>query len=97
MKIIQTKLEGVVIIEPSVFSDQRGYFMELYQYERYREIGINYNFVQDNLSYSIQNTLRGLHYQHPHPQIKLVNVIRRFAGSEMACLGRLESWEAKRL
>ena len=76
MKIIQTKLKGVMIIEPRVFNDQRGYFMELYQCERYRENGINCNFVQDNLSYSIQNTLRGLHYQHPHPQAKLVNVIR---------------------
>ena len=76
MKIIKTKLEGVMIIEPRVFRDPRGYFMELYQWERYSGKGIHFNFVQDNLSYSTQNTLRGLHYQYPQPQAKLVNVIK---------------------
>jgi dTDP-4-dehydrorhamnose 3,5-epimerase len=76
MKIIKTPLEGVFIIEPRVFEDTRGYFMETYQRERFREAGIDADFVQDNLSYSLKGTLRGLHYQHPHDQAKLVQVIQ---------------------
>lgn len=69
-------MEGVVIVEPKVFADPRGYFFETYQANRYRENGIDCQFVQDNLSYSAKNTLRGLHYQHPHGQAKLVSVIK---------------------
>ena len=76
LKINKTELDGVLIIELNVFNDQRGYFFETYNQNRYREIGINSNFVQDNLSCSKKGTLRGLHYQHPHDQAKLVQVIQ---------------------
>jgi dTDP-4-dehydrorhamnose 3,5-epimerase len=76
MKIIETELDGVLIIEPHVFKDQRGYFFETYQRQRYTDAGIVTDFVQDNLSFSKKGTLRGLHYQHPHEQAKLVQVIQ---------------------
>ena len=75
MKVISTSLKGVLLIEPSVFEDKRGFFMETYQQKKYRESGIDSDFVQDNLSYSVRRTLRGLHYQFPHAQAKLVQVI----------------------
>ena len=75
MKVIPTKLQGVMIIEPEFFGDQRGYFMEVFQAGRYAEAGINRTFVQDNLSFSVRNTLRGLHYQYPNGQAKLVQTI----------------------
>jgi dTDP-4-dehydrorhamnose 3,5-epimerase len=75
MKIISTDLEGALIIEPDVFGDHRGFFMETYHLERYRQNGIHSAFVQDNLSYSNKGTLRGLHYQIKHPQAKLVQVL----------------------
>lgn len=76
MQIHTTRLDGVIIVEPKVFKDPRGIFLETYQENRYRENGIPCPFVQDNLSYSVKNTLRGLHYQHPHGQAKLVNVVK---------------------
>ena len=76
MKVLPTKLEGVYIIEPRVFSDARGLFMETYNQRRYAESGINCDFVQDNLSRSVRGTLRGLHYQLEHGQAKLIQVIR---------------------
>lgn len=75
MKIIPTNLKDVVIIEPHVFADPRGFFMETYHFDRYRKAGIDCTFVQDNLSYSIKGTLRGLHYQIRYPQAKLVSVV----------------------
>jgi dTDP-4-dehydrorhamnose 3,5-epimerase len=75
MKISQTGLPGPLIIEPRVFPDGRGYFFESYHRERYCQYGIRDEFVQDNLSYSVKNTLRGLHYQNPHAQAKLVQVL----------------------
>ena len=75
MKVLSTSLEGVLVIEPSVFEDKRGFFMETYQQKKYRESGIDRDFVQDNLSYSVRRMLRGLHYQFPHAQAKLVQVI----------------------
>ncbi|OQY14562.1 MAG: dTDP-4-dehydrorhamnose 3,5-epimerase [Desulfobacteraceae bacterium 4572_187] len=75
MNIITTSIEGVLVIEPAVFEDNRGFFMETYQQERYSKSGIKPIFVQDNLSFSVQSTLRGLHYQVKHPQAKLVQVI----------------------
>lgn len=75
MNIITTSIEGVVIIEPLVFKDDRGFFMETYQSKRYQKYGISRLFVQDNLSFSVQGTLRGLHFQVKHPQAKLVQVI----------------------
>jgi dTDP-4-dehydrorhamnose 3,5-epimerase len=76
MKIISTSLPGVLVIEPSIFADKRGFFMEIYHQIRYTELGIEANFVQDNLSQSVEGTLRGLHYQLFHAQAKLVQVIK---------------------
>ena len=76
MKMKKLDLVGAVIIDPDVFPDSRGYFLETYQRNRYREFGIDETFVQDNLSFSTRGTLRGLHYQHPHSQAKLVQVIQ---------------------
>lgn len=76
MKVTETKLPGVLIIEPRVFGDERGFFMETFQQERYREIGIDQPFVQDNHSRSSRGVLRGLHYQKSHPQGKLVSCSR---------------------
>ncbi len=75
MKITSTDLDGVLIIEPDVYGDHRGFFFETYNQKRYKKEGINQNFVQDNLSSSIQKTLRGLHFQITHPQAKLVQAI----------------------
>lgn len=76
MKVVSTNIPEVLIIEPRIFPDSRGYFYESYQKNRYRENGIPADFVQDNLSYSVRGTLRGLHYQHPQPQAKLVQVVQ---------------------
>jgi dTDP-4-dehydrorhamnose 3,5-epimerase len=76
MEIKKTRLSGVLDIVPAVHSDSRGYFLETYQFTRYQAYGINQPFVQDNLSYSVKNTLRGLHLQHPNSQDKLVQVIK---------------------
>jgi dTDP-4-dehydrorhamnose 3,5-epimerase len=67
---------GALLIEPDVFEDHRGYFMESFNKIKYRQCGICDQFVQDNRSYSRKGTLRGLHYQHPHEQAKLVYVVR---------------------
>lgn len=75
MKVYATTLEGVLLIEPPVFEDRRGFFMETYQQKKYAELGIQTRFIQDNLSYSVRGTLRGLHYQFPQAQAKLVQVI----------------------
>ena len=76
MKSIPTEIPEVIIIEPSCYSDERGYFLETFQAERYRKCGITATFVQDNLSRSKQGVLRGLHYQNPQSQGKLVYVTR---------------------
>lgn len=76
MNIIPTKLKDCVVIEPKVFGDERGFFLETYQENRYRDIvGINLKFVQDNHSRSAKNVLRGLHFQTKKPQGKLVRVV----------------------
>ncbi|MGK7940342.1 MAG: dTDP-4-dehydrorhamnose 3,5-epimerase [Crocosphaera sp.] len=76
MKVIQTKIPDVVIIEPRVFGDDRGFFYESYNQKSFTEAtGINKNFVQDNHSKSQKNVLRGLHYQIQQPQGKLVRVV----------------------
>jgi len=76
MKVIRTEFEEVLILEPNSFCDKRGFFMETYHRERYEQFGIRTPFVQDNLSYSVKGTLRGLHYQYPHSQAKLIQAIR---------------------
>ncbi len=76
MKAEETVFPEALIIEPEAFSDKRGYFMETYHKEKYKQLGLRAHFVQDNLSNSVRGTLRGLHYQHPHGQAKLVQVIK---------------------
>ena len=76
MKVIETQLAGVLIVEPKVFGDHRGFFLETFQLERYRDAGIGLSFVQDNHSRSQRGVLRGLHFQRTRPQGKLVSVSR---------------------
>ena len=75
-KRTDTDIEGLCIIEPTVFGDNRGYFMETYSKEDFKEIGIDYEFVQDNQSSSKKGVLRGLHFQIENTQGKLVRVIK---------------------
>ena len=75
MKVSQTELTGVLIVEPDVFGDSRGFFMESWNQRRYGEQGVPTEFVQDNLSRSGKGILRGLHFQNPNPQGKLVSVL----------------------
>ncbi|MFA6292785.1 MAG: dTDP-4-dehydrorhamnose 3,5-epimerase [Victivallales bacterium] len=75
MKFIKGRLSGTYIIEPEVFADSRGFFLETYSKREFEKAGINLEFVQDNLSRSVKNTVRGLHYQINHPQDKLVRAV----------------------
>lgn len=75
MNIIHTNIPGVLILEPEILQDQRGFFLESYQKEKFIKAGIPYEFVQDNHSSSVKSTLRGLHYQLTHSQGKLVRVV----------------------
>jgi len=77
VKVIETKLDGVVILEPEVFGDYRGYFMESFNQQKLARLGLDFAFVQDNQSFSVQaGTIRGLHYQlNPKAQTKLVRVL----------------------
>src|SRR5438105_13326581 len=74
MKFLPTPLDGVILVEPDVHGDARGYFLETWHARRYAEGGIDAAFVQDNASRSVRGTLRGLHYQEPDAQGKLVRV-----------------------
>ncbi len=77
MNVIKTALDGVLILEPKVFGDQRGYFLESWNRQRYEEVGIKADFCQDNESFSSFGVLRGLHFQAaPYTQAKLVRVIQ---------------------
>src|SRR5262249_52025877 len=76
MKRIETTLPGVVLIEPDVFGDARGFFLESYNERKFLDLGISDRFVQDNHSRSVRGTLRGLHYQVEHPQAKLCRVVQ---------------------
>lgn len=75
MRRIDTNLPGVCVLEPRVFGDDRGFFYESYNQARFSELGIDVDFVQSNVSRSVKNVLRGLHYQWPNPQGKLVSVL----------------------
>lgn len=76
MEIIETGFRGLVVIRPDVFPDARGFFFETYNEQRYREAGLDYRFVQDNMSASERGVVRGLHFQRPpHTQAKLVSVV----------------------
>ena len=76
MNITPTRLPGVLILEPKVFRDDRGFFLETWNHSRFAEAGIPATFVQDNMSFSKRGVLRGLHFQHPTPQGKLLQVLR---------------------
>lgn len=76
IKVTTCEIEGLKVIEPTVFGDERGYFMETYNYNAYRDAGIDVEFVQDNQSSSRKGVLRGLHFQIKYPQDKLVRVVR---------------------
>ena len=75
MKVIETGLPGCMVIEPAVFGDDRGFFFETWNADRYGEHGLPTRFVQSNVSSSARGVLRGLHYQWPNPQGKLVSVL----------------------
>lgn len=75
MTFTKTEIDGVYIIEPKVFGDNRGYFMETYNENEFKANGLDYTFVQDNQSKSKKGVLRGLHFQKAHPQAKLVRVL----------------------
>ena len=76
VKVTTCDIEGLLIIEPKVHGDSRGYFMETYNKNDLKEYGLDRDFVQDNQSMSVKGVLRGLHFQKQHPQAKLVRVIR---------------------
>ena len=76
MKVIATKIPDLLILEPAVFSDDRGFFLETYRKSHLKDHGVTVEFCQDNHSRSAEGTLRGLHYQRPHTQAKLVSVVR---------------------
>ena len=75
MRVLPTDLPGVLLIEPDVFRDPRGHFLETFHERKYREAGIPYSFVQDNQSRSVRGTLRGLHAQLQHAQGKLIRAV----------------------
>ncbi len=75
MKVLPTKIPGVMLFEPQMFGDHRGFFMETWNHARYSEAGLSVTFSQSNLSKSSQGVLRGLHFQQPNPQGKLVHVL----------------------
>ncbi len=75
MELIPTKIEGLFIVEPRVFGDDRGFFLESWNRATFTQLGLNLDFVQDNHSRSAKGVLRGLHYQQPNPQGKLVRVV----------------------
>lgn len=75
MNVVKTRLGGLLILEPRVFGDHRGFFLESWNRRTFREIGLDLDFVQDNHSRSAKGVLRGLHFQNPNPQGKLVRVV----------------------
>jgi dTDP-4-dehydrorhamnose 3,5-epimerase len=75
MKVTPTKLPTILVIEPDAFGDARGWFLETFSSKRYEQAGLKLPFVQDNVSFSAKNILRGLHFQYPYPQGKLVQVL----------------------
>ena len=76
IKVTQLDIEGLCVIEPAVYGDNRGYFMETYNEQDFQNAGLNYRFVQDNQSSSRKGVLRGLHFQKTYPQAKLVRVLK---------------------
>jgi dTDP-4-dehydrorhamnose 3,5-epimerase len=75
IKVTRTPIEGLYVIEPTVHGDERGYFVETYNQNDFKEAGLDFTFVQDNQSMSVKGVLRGLHFQKQYPQAKLVRVL----------------------
>jgi dTDP-4-dehydrorhamnose 3,5-epimerase len=75
IKVATTPIEGLYVIEPTVHGDERGYFVETYNQNDFKEAGLDFTFVQDNQSMSVKGVLRGLHFQKQYPQAKLVRVL----------------------
>ena len=75
MDVLKTEIDGVLVIVPRIFEDPRGFFMESFHRRRYEEAAVGADFCQGNISFSCRNTLRGLHYQFPNEQAKLVQVL----------------------
>ena len=90
MNIIRTEIPGVMIFEPKIFGDQRGYFLETFRTSWLKDSGINTSFVQDNISRSKRGSLRGLHYQLTNPQAKLV-MVTKGEGLDVAVHVRINS------
>ena len=87
MRITETEFDGLYVLDPAVFEDPRGFFMESFNAKVLEKAGLNANFIQDNQSFSTAGVLRGLHYQtEPHAQTKLVRVlcVDRFGGNSLA-------------
>jgi dTDP-4-dehydrorhamnose 3,5-epimerase len=76
MNIVELSIEGLLVVEPRIFGDERGYFFESWNLGKYSSMGLPDNFVQDNVSFSQRGVLRGLHFQDPYPQGKLVSVLQ---------------------
>jgi dTDP-4-dehydrorhamnose 3,5-epimerase len=76
MEIIDCPLSGILILKPKTYVDSRGFFLETYESARYKSIGINEEFIQDNHSRSVKNVLRGLHFTRRHPQAQILTVMR---------------------
>lgn len=76
MKIVSRPFSGVIVVEPQVFVDDRGFFLESFELTRYRDIGIEEEFIQENHSRSSRDVLRGLHFTRRHPQAQILTVIR---------------------
>jgi dTDP-4-dehydrorhamnose 3,5-epimerase len=76
MNVLTCDIPGLLIVEPKVFGDSRGFFLESYNRRRYCDAGISVEFVQDNISFSTKGILRGLHFQNPNPQSKLLQVLQ---------------------
>ncbi|EMN90754.1 dTDP-4-dehydrorhamnose 3,5-epimerase [Leptospira weilii] len=76
MKFETTPIEGFLILYPKVYEDERGFFLETYETERYKEIGIEDGFVQDNHSHSVKNVIRGMHFTKKRPQSQILTVMR---------------------
>ena len=76
MKFVQTAIPDVILVKPTVIEDHRGFFMESYHIEKFKQAGIGCTFIQDNHARSIEDTLRGLHFQVKYPQAKLLRCIK---------------------
>ena len=91
IKVTACDIEGLYVIEPAVFNDERGYFMETYNQNDFKEAGLDMVFVQDNQSMSVRGVLRGLHFQKQFPQGKLVRAVRGSVFDVAGSAGRFQN------